>query len=276
MAINQFAKISPIINREGYLYNLDSDGNVKNESDISDIRLKTNEIGIIYKEDALATMSNGKLVRIGGVSAYDETNIDELLINNDNNELDGKLIVYKNGDQYQLVIIKGKTLVLPESNTTRTLKVCLKDGFENIGDLFINNYSFNLHKMTFIMDDDTEFQKYVQNYYEYDPDELVFIISYYPDVMTDVHIDASTFEYHKINYDNGNEYPILFTEEFGNQPELSKGMFAVDVGVGSRNVGGSHRIITSNILNKYPNALDNAYLTLEYSLYTDVIYTMSE
>lgn len=156
MAINQFAKISPIIDSNGYLYNLNQDGTVMmsdGEPVVSTTnRLKANEIGIIYKEDILATMYNGNLVRLG-VTVYDDSVIEDLLKENDGS-LNGKLIVLKKADNvYYLGIINGNTVTHPIFNTTHAAYFTVDDSKNSYSDSYIGYIPYNILRVTLKIND---------------------------------------------------------------------------------------------------------------------------
>lgn len=64
MAINQFAKIFPIVNEDGYILPVDKNGNLLTDYDVSSLKkIKNNEIGIVdYKY--LVTSKNGVIVKL--------------------------------------------------------------------------------------------------------------------------------------------------------------------------------------------------------------------
>lgn len=155
MAINQFAKISPIINSEGYLLDLNSDGTVVEPlSTTLNKKLKANEIGIIYKENILATMygsgENAKLIRLG-IAVYDEEMINNLVSSNDGN-LDGKLVVIKrinnNKVAYDIKIIKDKEIIDPIQNIMHTGYFVVNDKVNSYSDSYIGMIPYKLMRIT--------------------------------------------------------------------------------------------------------------------------------
>lgn len=274
MAINQFAKISPIINREGYLYNLNSEGLVVDENDVSNIRLKTNEIGIIYKEDALATMSNGKLIRIGGVSAYDETTIDELLDNNTNRELDGKLIVYKEGDQYYLLVVQGSELVLPEYHSIKSFSECVAniDDISNISDNYMKIFPIKLHRICFRLENDVALKSYLANKeYKF----LVFRIEFngVDNDSYSVTIDSfiiAEIKYHTVNVDDDHWYPVIYVEDYIRDAFDLTGWFSLKAILIDED--DNETDITSTVRG-FKDTLNSMYIGFEYSLDTNSFYT---
>lgn len=147
MNINQFAKISPIIDSDGYLYNLNQDGTIVSDS-VTNVRLKANEIGIIYKEDVLATMYNDKLIRLG-VAVYDNESLNSLLSNNDGS-LDGKLIVLTNEGHYYLGIISGKSVKCPEFNVVHAAVFTVTDDGKSATytDSYIGSLPYKILRIT--------------------------------------------------------------------------------------------------------------------------------
>ena len=109
--INQFAKISPLVDRNGRLYNVNIDGSVESLTSSPEIFLKNNEIGIVYGENRIVTMYNGDIIDIG-ISIYTDDDFAKLVESNTDGSLDGKLYVVKrttanNINVYDLMIING-------------------------------------------------------------------------------------------------------------------------------------------------------------------------
>lgn len=150
MSINQFAKISPIVDSNGYLYNLNQDGKIDGAK-ASDTRLKPNEIGIIYNEDVLATIYDNKLVRLG-VATYDNESLKTMLKNNDGS-LDGKLIVLQNNSNYYLGIINGKSVKCPEFNVVHAAVFTVTDDDTTYKDSYIGYLPYKVLRITVKIND---------------------------------------------------------------------------------------------------------------------------
>lgn len=70
--LNQFAKISPIVDEYGYLLSLDKNGEY---TEHTGIKLKENEIGICIYDNSLITIRKGSPIKLGSDSAANVKNI---------------------------------------------------------------------------------------------------------------------------------------------------------------------------------------------------------
>lgn len=165
MPINQFAKISPIVDSSGYLLELGTTGEVILENGIpkrSTRQLKINEIGIIYKEDVLATMvlelGERRLLKLG-ISIYDEDSFDEIVNNNDGS-LNGKLYVIKrnvNGSTvYDISIIHNHAAYNVTKNTTYSAYINTSDDVATdivkYNDSLVDNLPYKILRLTLSID----------------------------------------------------------------------------------------------------------------------------
>jgi hypothetical protein len=116
MAINQFAKISPLVNSEGYLLSVNQDGIIiSDKPEATSRRLKNNEVGIVYSDNSLITIYDGNVIKLGNSSYTDKKNFEELVESNTDGRYDGTFgcIVREsvlNGNKYlsyDVCVIKG-------------------------------------------------------------------------------------------------------------------------------------------------------------------------
>ena len=111
--INQFAKIHPIVTKEGYLLGLDNSGNY---TVVTNVKLKNNELGMCIDTKRLVFMYNGQLIN---VNEYDSIGASKQLTlgfgyGYDMKEaLDYSNVNYDNGD--------GFTVTYNESNNSLML-----------------------------------------------------------------------------------------------------------------------------------------------------------
>lgn len=99
MAINQFAKITPLVNSDGELLQVNGDGSLKEpikpyESNGNTQKLKNNELGILYNKNNLVIMKNGKLEIFGDYTFTMEEFLKYVADNNTNTDHphDGEII----------------------------------------------------------------------------------------------------------------------------------------------------------------------------------------
>ena len=118
MALNQFAKISPVVNHEGFLLEKDETGKY---SIVSNIKLKENEIGICIEDNSTVVMINNSPVKLTG-GLFENISKAYIYAENNDGSRDGQLIVCKSNPENLYVVIGNKLYNLTE-NTTKTLVV---------------------------------------------------------------------------------------------------------------------------------------------------------
>ena len=117
MGLNQFAKISPIVNSNGFLLEKNQDGIYS----ASTVKLKDNEIGICIDDKSIVTVINGEAIKLRG-GLFD--NIDNALdyVKNNRGELDGQLLTIKNNPK-DIYVIVGTHLYNITENQSKTLVI---------------------------------------------------------------------------------------------------------------------------------------------------------
>ena len=137
MGLNQFAKISPIVNSEGFLLEKDDDGKY---TKVSTIRLKENETGICIDDNSLLTIFEGNPMKLrGGLFDNMEDALNHIKSNADG-VLDGQLLVVKSNPRDIYVII-GTRLYNITENQTKTIVINVPNNAisENIFNIIENS-----------------------------------------------------------------------------------------------------------------------------------------
>lgn len=169
MPINQFAKISPMVNNKGYILPVNEYG-IVTDTTPTENKLKNNEIGIVYNENKLITIYNGKLINLSS-SIISQDKFDELVANNTNGELDGQLycilrqssinsIMYTG---YDIAIIQGTSYYnMTEGivyniywNITDSYPI-LNDGYE-YNNSYISKMPYTITRLTCRLTDDLKY-----------------------------------------------------------------------------------------------------------------------
>ena len=119
MAINQFAKISPVVNSNGFLLQKDSDGNY---TIVSTVRLKENETGICIEDNSILVMFEGNPVKLRGGMFNNMSDALNYVSNNKTGEYDGQLVNIKSNPN-QLYVIIGNQLYNLTENTQKTIVI---------------------------------------------------------------------------------------------------------------------------------------------------------
>ena len=119
MALNQFAKISPVVNSEGFLLEKDQSGKYSIKSTV---QLKENEIGICIDDKSPLTMFEGYPVKLRGGVFASKTDASTYASNNTSGDFNGQLLSIKNKPD-QLYVIVGTQIYSLTENTTKTIAV---------------------------------------------------------------------------------------------------------------------------------------------------------
>ena len=127
MPINQFAKISPIVNAQGYLLEKDEKGIY---SIVSPVRLKENEIGICIDDKSFITTFNGIGIKINGGIFENSLEALEYANKNTNGDYNGQLITIKSNPG-KLYVLVGTELYSLIDNTTRSIIVDIPNNYSN-------------------------------------------------------------------------------------------------------------------------------------------------
>lgn len=162
MAINQFAKISPIVNDEGVLLEVndkgiiqfDNSGNVK----LSNRSLKNNEIGIVYEKNIVITMYDGKIIKLSNQTAISSEEFDSIVTSNIDGDFDGSLFCVKTTKddeypKYELRIVNGTSYFVANDNIMRADFWRLQNG-ELHGNTYIGTVPYTIARITIKADAD--------------------------------------------------------------------------------------------------------------------------
>lgn len=140
--LNQFAKISPIVDENGYLLSLNKNG----EYDKTEKRLKENEIGICIGNNSLITMHNGSPVKLGGDSIANIKNIETIKLeentqyNNDfilNNTYDTKYIISRIDIQFGEDESEGEYTYYKGTDEFSYCKICIYTNISNENERYV-------------------------------------------------------------------------------------------------------------------------------------------
>lgn len=119
MGLNQFAKISPVVNSSGYLLEKKENGEYKN----SGVLLKNNETGICIEDNSIIVMlGENNPVKLTGGLYNDIDSAKNYISNNSDGKYNGQLIVTKDNPSNVYVINYNQLYNLTE-NATKTIVV---------------------------------------------------------------------------------------------------------------------------------------------------------
>ena len=131
MGLNQFAKISPVVNSAGYLLEQKENGTYELYKDM--VRLKNNETGICIDDNSVLVMlGENNPVKLTGGLYSDMESAQDYVNSNENGKYNGQLVVVKSNPS-NLYIIIGKQLYNLTENTTKTIVVNLSENFASNG-----------------------------------------------------------------------------------------------------------------------------------------------
>ena len=119
MSLNQFAKISPVVNSNGFLLQKDQEGIY---SIVSQVKLNNNETGICIEDNSIVVMFEGKPVKLTGGVFTTMSDILKYVSSNTSGDFDGQLLCLKDNPT-QLYVIVGTQLYNLTEHTTKSVMV---------------------------------------------------------------------------------------------------------------------------------------------------------
>lgn len=145
--LNQFAKISPVVNSNGYLLEKDENGQY---TIVSQIRLKENEVGICIEDRSLLVMFESEPVKLTGGMFQNRTEAMAYVSTNINGDFNGQILTIGGEDPTNLYVIIGTQLYSLTENTTKSLLIKIPNDttsftIENsvMQDIFSRKYLIN-------------------------------------------------------------------------------------------------------------------------------------
>lgn len=149
--MNQFAKISPVVNSNGYLYEIGSDGTYESGV-LTTVRLKEHEVGICLEDSSLVIMHNGSPLKLVGGIFSDRTKALEYVSNNDGSH-NGELLVIKT-DPTNIYSVIGHTLYSITENLLHKETRLFDDTYTSVwkNDIITNPSSDGLISGTYFID----------------------------------------------------------------------------------------------------------------------------
>lgn len=138
-SINQFAKISPLVDNTGHLIGTDGKTTTR--------MLKENELGIIKGENIIGTVIGGNFTRLGA-AVYNNDNFNELISGNTDGSLNGKMFAVSNSNGgYDIKIIHGTSAYVVTDNLLYAAYFNIKDATA-YSDSYIGALPYKIMRVT--------------------------------------------------------------------------------------------------------------------------------
>ena len=126
MGVNQFAKISPVVNSMGELLEKNESGKYTKTT----ITLKENETGICIDDNSILVMFKGKPVKLSGGLYENRESALSYVNNNNSGQYNGQLVVIKD-EPDKLYVIIGKQLYNLTENGTKTIFIKIPESVDD-------------------------------------------------------------------------------------------------------------------------------------------------
>lgn len=159
MPINQFAKISPLVNNEGYLLEVNQDGIISNPTSpvATSKRLKNNELGIVYGKNSLVTVYNNEVIYLSSSIYNNLEELENAVSSNTDGSLDGTLCCVKKEMtfnsypyvSYDICVIKGTSYINLTGHLVRGEHWKISNSLDNTyTSEYLSGYPYTLSRFT--------------------------------------------------------------------------------------------------------------------------------